>query len=298
MWITLLQELQRTYTQLQTQLNQCNTALQHSDWPFFDPAKPNDITPPNRVALVNTMLSISPHMPASDTINAGLLCATPANIALLEQLNHTKQAFKKAVGRIRAFETKDGKTRIDVLIDRVLKEEGRRGESLRAAFRDIGFSGVDLLRCYANIRILPKKLESISWTWAKKHASIIKITQPEALLLADELPSPRAKEVALYLLGQLPKQTPLVIQKQLPNQLRANIKWQEDKQIHRKAITVSGVVVSQDPSLPKITWRDNPGPPCASKPVRGDRRIDPTPYIKSLNIHCYLDEIPIHAAQT
>lgn len=289
MWITLLQDLQHTYTQLQSQLGLCNHALQHGDRPFFNPAQPNDITATNRVALVNTMLSISPPTPASDIINAGLLCAAPDHITQLEQLNHTKQAFKEAVGRIRAFETKDGKTRIDVLIDRVLKEEGRRGESLRAAFREIGFNGIDLLRCYANIRILPKKLESISWTWAKKHASIIKTTQQEALLLAEELPSPRAKEVALYLLGQLPKQTPLVIQKQLPNQLRANIKWQEDKHIHRKAITVSGVVVSQDPALPKITWRDNPGPPCASQPVRGDRRIDPTPYIKSLNIHCYLD---------
>lgn len=285
MWITLLHDLQNTYTQLDARLKQCNKAVQGEPLPFFDPIAPTIVTPKARAALVSTMLSTQP----CSSVNAGLVCSAAPNVALLEQLNTAKLAFKEAVGRIRAFETKDGKTRIDVLIDRVLKEEGRRGESLRAAFREIGFNGIDLLRCYANIRILPQGLESISWTWAKKHASIIKTTAQEAQLLAQELPSPRAKEVALHLLSQLPIHTPLVIQKQLPNQLRANIKWQEDKQIYRKAITVSGVVVHQSATLPKMIWRDNPGPPSASRLVRGDRRIDPTPYIKSLNIHCYLE---------
>lgn len=289
MWITLLHDLQNAYTQLQRLLKQCNLALSAEHYPFFDPVKPTDASQQTRATLVNTMLSIqAPSVLLPHTMNAGLICSANENIELIEQLNAAKLAFKNAVGCIRAFETKDSKTRIDVLIDRVLKEEGRRGESLRAAFRDIGFNGIDLLRCYANIRILPQGLESISWTWAKKHASIIKTTKEEALLLAEELPAPNAKTVALRLLQQLPNNTPLVIQKQLPNQLRANIKWQENKEIHRKAITVSGVVINPSASLPKIIWRDNPGPPSPKRIIRDDRRIDPTPYIKSLNIHCYL----------
>lgn len=284
MWLTLLHDLQNSYSALQSALNASRQALSDESLPFFDPTNPTMVTEPLRQAFIGHALSLQP----SPTVTAGLLCASSATIEHIEQLNHAKNAFKEAVCRIRVHEKKDSKTRIDQLIERLLKEEGRRGESLRAAFRDIGFQGVDLLRCYANLRILPQGLESISWTWAKKHASIIKISKKEALALAAELPSPSAQTVALRLLEPLAPNTPLVMRKLLPNQLRANIKWQANNTVARKAITISGVVISPHPKLPQITWRDNPGPPSGDRMIREDRRINPEPFIKSLNIHSYL----------
>ncbi len=219
---------------------------------------------------------------------AGLVCATADTVDAVARLNHVKDQFQQAVATVRELGGSK-KTAIDKLVDRALHREGRRTEALERALSRLHLHRLDLLRCYAHIRVLPPKLESISWTWATRHSSIKLIELVEAEAMANALPVPATRSAVLHALSQLKPGEKLAMKKSLPNTLRANIVFWEEGIRKRKAINVSGILLSQDLNLPKhVIWRDDPG----ESPLRLERSdvaIQKLAYIPALNLYRYID---------
>jgi hypothetical protein len=228
--------------------------------------------------------------PGEVLARSGVVCCSPATIQEAMKLNSKKEAFQATIKSIREC-TNGKKTRIDKLIDRVLQQEGIRTKELEIALNRANLNRLDILRCYAKIRVMPKNLQSISWTWARTHSVIDPISREDAIKEAHALQNPETRDIVLSLLARLPPGEMLAYKKELPNQLRANLVWKEDGCIKRKAVTISGVVLSQDEILPKHVWRDDPGELDSDAPLgrlkRLDARIDPEPYIKALHLHLY-----------
>jgi hypothetical protein len=249
----------------------------------------------DREAAIKAMTQMWYLEPDESLPRAGVVCASSATIQEAENLNHHKAAFQTAIKSVRDTVTGE-KSRLDKLIDRVLlqqnEKERHRVEELQLALKRAQINRLDLLRCYAKIRVLPKDLMSISWTWARTHSVIDPISREEAIKQAENLSDGESKDIALSRLSSLAPGQMLAYKKKLPNQLRANLLYREDAEVKRKAVTISGVVLSQDGSLPKKwVWREDPGEldPKAPKDriTRLDSKIDPEPYIKSLHLHLY-----------
>ena len=249
----------------------------------------------DREAAIKAMTQMWYLEPDESLPRAGVVCASPATIQEAENLNQHKTAFQTAIKSVRDTVTGE-KSRLDKLIDRVLlqqnEKERRRVEELQLALKRAQINRLDLLRCYAKIRVLPESLMSISWTWARTHSVIDPISREEAIKQAENLSDGESKDIALSRLSSLAPGQMLAYKKKLPNQLRANLLYREDDEVKRKAVTISGVALSQDGSLPKKwVWRDDPGEldPKAPKDriTRLDSKIDPEPYIKSLHLHLY-----------
>ncbi|MGC1510052.1 hypothetical protein [Ketobacter sp.] len=226
---------------------------------------------------------------AGETLpTAGLVCCSKPTIRQAVKLNDAKHQFQEAIKQVRNGASGE-KSRIDKLVDRMLQQEGRRTEELIIALKRARLNQLDLLRCYAKIRIIEPGLHSISWTWAKTHSVIDPTNREEAMEMAEKLTHPHTRSRVMALLQDLPAGEPLAYKKKLPNQLRANLVWKEERVYRRKAVTISGIVLSQDKTLPKYVWRDDPGNDSpAERITRFDTKLNPEPYIKALHLHRYI----------
>ena len=223
---------------------------------------------------------------------AGIVCSSPSTMRAATTLNKRKSEFKTAVQAVRN-KGQSEKTRIDVLIDRVLKQQDKskrkRIEELTLALRRAQLNRLDLVRCYTQIRSLEKNLRSMSFTWAKSHSVIQQVPLEEAKERAEHLANEQTKKIALDLLNALKPGTVLAYKKSLPNQLRANLVYFDGDGVKRSAVTISGPVLSRDPKLPpKMIWRDNPqDQDVAARLTRTDSTVEIEPYVKALNLHLY-----------
>ena len=232
--------------------------------------------------------------PGESLETAGILCASDNTVTAATELNTCKDAFQQSVKAIRAIGKNDEKARIDRLIERALHIEGLRTEELKEALATARINRLDLLRCYAKIRLMPRDLQSISWTWAKTHCAIVQVSIDEAVEMADKLSNRATAGTVIDLLSRLPSGEKLAYKKNLPNQLRANLVWMEQEERKRKAVTISGIVISQDEVLPRYVWRDNPD---TLEPDQQNHRlsridigIEASPYIKALHLHRYISD--------
>lgn len=218
----------------------------------------------------------------------GVICASKDTVEAAAVMNHAKDNLQQAISLVRELGGSK-KTALDKLVDRALHREGRRTAELELALSRLQLHRLDLLRCYAHIRVLPSTLESISWTWATRHSSIKLIDLNEAETMANALPVPGTRNAVLHALRQLKPGEKLAMKKSLPNTLRANIVYWEEGVRKRKAINVSGILLSPDKHLPKhILWRDDPGDP-PLRLERSDVSIQKIPYIPALNLYRYID---------
>lgn len=244
---------------------------------------------PDAIAAVTRLLKLED----GETVPiAGVVCCSPTTIENAEALNAAKFNFQEAIKEFRE-KSKSLKgaqnIKLERLIERVLHEEGVKSDELELALKRTKLTDLDLLRCYAKVRILPAHLASISWTWAKTHSAIESISHADALKMAERLTG-EAREVAERLLSELPSNTKLAYKKALPNQLRANlIIINSSGGYVRQAVTFSGVALSPDSKLPPtLIWRDNPsGPTTEIRKSRIDAEICTEPYIKALHLHLY-----------
>lgn len=222
-------------------------------------------------------------------LGAGLICGNDHVVQAVESLNQAKAAFKAAVDAVRGNDKTN--STLFSLADQQLGHD-RRSEKLRDAMRTARISRLDLLKCYKVIRVMPSSLESLSWTWARTHTKSEPISMDDAERMAYQRLSGVERETVLSLLGNLPPGAPMTRLYKLPNQLRANIVWKEDGERKRKPLSISGIVVMPGDKLPKLVWRDDPGPRTDDEAalIRVDSKIDREPYIRSLGIHLYLDQ--------
>ena len=244
----------------------------------------------SREAAIRAMTRLWHPDVGESLVTSGLLCAGPETIRMTKTLNAAKDRFKNSVCAIRD-QSQKYKTRVQTLIDRILHEEGRRNEALQDALKVSRLNRLDLVRCYTHVRILPAHLRSISWTWATMHSTINRISLQEAVAMADELRDPEGRETALGLLRGLPPNTPLAYKKINANQLRANLVWYEEGKPQSKQVTISGVVLSQEATLPRTVWRDDPAklPPeqRQDRVARLDTSIEDQPFIRPLRLYRY-----------
>lgn len=250
-----------------------------------------------RDAVIKSLTQIWNLEAGEQIIEAGLICAPDNVIQCVHQLNIAKAAFKETVIAIRHSDgAAANNNNLTLVVDRhvtrgIKKSSIGRGEELKVAMNSAQINRLDLIRCYRQIRVLPDDLESISWTWARTHTASEPISLDEAVKLAEQLSKPETQKIALDLLGKLPPGVKLTLRKRLPNQLRANIVYLEDGDRKRKPVTISGIVISSNKTVPKYVWRPDPGPrddsDTSDRLTRMDSRINPEPYVSALNIHLY-----------
>jgi len=296
MFSVLVIDLLQSHQALESACNEFAAAVrrdQEIELPLLLPAYSG--TPGGeREAAITSMIQLWHLEPGEALVDAGLVCGSAETIAAACRLNDAKQTFQSAIKALRDAGPKGEKSRLDKLIDRVLHEEGKRTDELSLALKRVRISRLDLLRCYAKIRVLPRHLESLSWTWAKTHSSIVPVSMDEAIKMAQNLSNEETKETVLSLLSTCSQRERFVCKKKLPNQLRANLVYRdEDGKRKRKAVTISGVILSQDITLPRYIWRDNPdllAPEAQQERLsRLDTHIESEPFIKVLRLHRYID---------
>jgi hypothetical protein len=240
-------------------------------------------------AVVRSLTEIWHLEDGDELLGAGLICGNNEVVQAVDSLNEAKVAFKKAVDAIRG----DDKTNSTLfsLADQQLGHDGR-GDELREAMRTARIGRLDLLKCYKLIRVMPSSLESLSWTWARTHTKSEPITMEGAEKMAHQRLSGSNRDAVLGILGNLAPGTQMTRLYKLPNQLRANIVWKEDGERKRKPLSISGIVVMPGDKLPKLVWRDDPGPRTDDEAAltRADSKIDREPYIRALGIHLYLEQ--------
>lgn len=288
MFSTAVMAMIEAYEAFVTAQNQFSQAvLADSDLPLYLPGLEDGTSGRQLAAQTMTRSFFLP--PGETELPSGVVCSSDATLKSALHLNQKKDELQIAVTEVREIGGAK-KTSLDKLVDRALHREGRRTEELDLALGRMKLRRLDLLRCYAHIRILPPELESVSWTWATKHSSIKLIDLDEAEKMAEALPVAATRDAVLLALAGLKPGEKLALRKSLPNALRANIVFWEDKVRKRKAINVSGIMLSPSIRLPKhCLWRDDPGETAPNRLERSDVALEKEPYIKALKIYRYMD---------
>jgi len=216
---------------------------------------------------------------------SGMICASRKTVIIAEKLNTAKLEFKSVISEIKE-KTGQQKTRVSTLIERVLSDEKGRPEIIIDALRKARIGRLNLLFCYKKIQVLPPNLKSISWTWAKQHKEINRISRKDALAMLDSLNNTKTRMTVSRLLDHHPEHEPLAYVKDINRQLRANLVWVEGDSIKRKPIVTSNIVLLQDETLPKkYKWANDVSPDRLS---RSDIEISSEPFIRALNLYKYL----------
>ena len=218
---------------------------------------------------------------AKKQTDAGIICASDETVSAVENVNAAKKVFKATVLKIRDLPT--------------VKKSASRETALKQAMKSAGIQTLDLRECYRQIRIMPPHLEAFSWTWATSHARIQRLTFNQAMDLAEGLRDQDEKladTTVDILRRRCSPDQPLVRRVTLPNQLRANYVYRMDGDIVRKSCPVSGVVIAQQSTLPRLAWRPNPME-SENDVVRLPREsiIEKEPIIDALRLHRYVERV-------
>jgi len=242
-------EIAESIKQVETQvLNDGDAKL-----PLFIPGiDSND----GRLARIAAIKSMSRVRADSSLIKTGALCASNKTVAAVEQLNQAKDRFKEAVQSVKGGVKKTSKALQHMIL---ANAKLTRDDKLAAALKAMGALSFDLRTCYAHVRVLPENTQAISWTWAMKHKRMVTYTVADAFELASRMADEQARLAAEIQLKGLPSDEKLVQKIDMPPQLKANIQFIDDsKQLIKKSITVSGVLIVPQAFLPDTIWREQP----------------------------------------
>lgn len=214
-------------------------------------------------------------------LEAGIVYCPPEAANLIAEINEQKAHVKEIIKELRQGETK-GSTIATMAA-------GYQGQdpNVNEALARLNLPRLNLLWAYRQIHLLPQGLSTVSWLWTRPNA-IKRVSVKEALEMAENLDE-RAREYAIRVLASISPSQPLAYVKPVSEHLRVNISWipKGEKNLKRRMMTPSTVMLFQDSELPRIRW-----------PVRGekstrlprrDRKIERDPIIKSLRLHCYME---------
>ena len=149
-------------------------------------------------------------------------------------------------------------------------------------------SRLNLLWCYRQILVLPKNLNSVSWTWSTSSKSIDKISYTDALqLVENEIADENTQDLIKGILRAYQSHQLVRVKKVAPH-LRANITFDKDGVRTRKMVTTPTVIISQDATLPRIRWPDKDVK--NTRLGRIDIKLNPEPIVKALGIYTYIDQ--------
>lgn len=254
----------------------CLDDINHQGFKLFVPGVTEQ-----QVALASVLPMIGQYRVSSDQPKSALMCASQQTIEAIIKLNKAKDEFKLTVASINSAQEKTARA----IKNQLMKL--KRTELLSNALRSLDNSTIDLRTTYAHIQILPPNLESVSYTWATKHATYKKIKVSDAIKIANQMSDDKVKLAALIALENLPPNELLAEKIDTQPALKANLKYTDDNdQLIRKTIAVSGLLVVQDKSLPVHLWRDLPGEPASrlSRP----KLIESTPCVPVMKLYRYV----------
>lgn len=220
-------------------------------YPVFIPTHDTDDVERRSLAARQQAVKESTGLTIDDVLDkhfeAGLICASPEIVSAVDALNEAKADFKDVVLQIRALATGN--------------KHQARDTFLTQAMKSAGIQTLHLRECYRQIRIMPPGLDVFSWTWATSHARIQKVSFEKAMQMAENLRD-RDEQLADIVIDILRKKCSpyevLARRVPLPNQLRANYVYRKDDQLIRKSCPLSGIVIAQQNTLPRLVWRPNP----------------------------------------
>lgn len=224
-------------------------------------------------------------------IRSGIVCASPATVDAIEALNLAKAAFKETVVAFRKAQDNE-KHSNHLLLRRFLEQTNEsipvdEWSDLEISFARLQWHRLDLLHCYANVRILPPDTHTVSWTWATVHSAQTVIKKERAIQLAMALDDPEKQAIALADLGKV-RQNELIQFKRLPPQLRMNVMHPGGKNGRSTAYTVSGILIQPNTRLPEYIWRPAPVPDTHKlrrRVKRSDAALSAEPCVPLLHLY-------------
>jgi len=220
---------------------------------------------------------------------SGLIHAPDRALALVPEINAAKDRLKSTILALR----QDSGLK-NAGVNRLAAHSAgpSRDPAVVEALKAIKAQRLNLLSAYRHLTVLPDRLESVSWSWARQRA-ITRVSLDEAQVMAENLHD-HARETALSLLAGLDPQEPLARVKPVAPHLRVNLVYQvEDpttKQLERtrKATTAATVFLMPQTQLPRVRWPGDTPPP-ARQHTRSDAKIEAEPFIYALNLYRYMD---------
>lgn len=243
-----------------------------------------------RLAALNSITRTFKTLKNEEDLLSGILCVSDQLANQVEIFNNTKMTFTHLVTKAHRLLSVSLTYNSGRFISNLIKNEIRinpKTEELELkSIEDIVYKQLDLKACRCKIRILPKKLNMFSWTWATNHKRIVKITKESALQLIDSLTGDTLID-AIKAIQSCPddffaKVTPL------SEQLRANYVYYEDGVRVPKSTPISGVVVVPQKILPRLLWRGPPSQRSDISPrLQRESNIQETPIVPDLNLYRY-----------
>lgn len=255
------------------------TSILSSHGQFYLPPAANSPNNPRSYIAENlTDLWLSSDYQRKPVVS-GLLCAAKDLVDAVNLLNIAKDDFRLAVLKVRGGNKSKHKFKFE--------QHLRADPEFREILREYKLSNIDLEACYTHIRILPKHLSAVRWTWAMKAHGVEKIRISDLIKRLEEHESPM-KDIIMERLVKM-KNTDFIVEK-VPKrpQLKVNIGYFAETGYVNFPFSCSGVMLSQDEILPpseRIVWRSQNE--VKQRKARGESIICDDPFIKYTNFYQY-----------
>lgn len=277
----LIAEIISTFDLLQNELGLFRGSLASDDMPIWLPPSFNS----KRQQAAKALSALWYNDLVENLPPSGLACCSKDTLNLAIRVNQAKSEFEKRVIELRDSSPQK-KTKIGMLVNGALKD-AKRCPEVQAGLQQAKLSRLNLQCAYKLIKKVPPDLRSISWTWARNHKQIETMTKSDAVSQAHDLLDPSVRDLALDLLSKISSNDKLAQVKYKTNpQLKANLVYGKVSELERKQIVTSNVLLIDAEKLPIIKWpREEPD----ERISRSDSKLDPSPYIKALNLHLYLN---------
>ena len=243
-----------------------------------------------RLAAIESLTRIFRPLKNESPLQAGILCASDTLTNKIHDFNDAKSRFIFLCSKAQRVHS----VSLKVNNGRFISKTIRKGISdnigdiptpskLEA---DILCKQIDLLACRSKIRVMPRNVDSLSWTWASKHTSMHKITKAEALELALKQPEPNRESI--YRTIDDCSDEHFVKIKPIKEQLRANYAFTVNNLRKWTSTSISGVVISPQTELPRVLWRKPPSQRQTKSPrLQRERSIHTDPFIKEISLYRY-----------
>ncbi|VAW56852.1 hypothetical protein MNBD_GAMMA07-474 [hydrothermal vent metagenome] len=277
----LLINLYDAFKKLQENLDETNRIIAASNLPVWLP----ESIEPNRQLAADAITECW-YQDENVFPLSGLISVSPDHLGIITNpktgTNKLKQNFKAEIIKLKKASKKK-----KVSLDKMIESVGR-DEEVAEAMKILRISRLNLLWCYRQILVLPKGLNSVSWTWASSHKSILPVTYQEVLDLIDkDIENEGTKNLIKEILTNHQNRKLVQMKKVVPH-LRANITYIVNGEKKRKMVTTPTVIISQDTILPRIRWPEKDIK--NTRLSRSDIKINPDPIIKALGIYTYINE--------
>ncbi len=224
--------------------------------------------------------------PREIIVAAGFIGASNETIALAEMVNLRKFHFKQNMLALKTTKLSLKEKKIAEGIQLILSN---RPSSTSRALHNIGLARLHLKQCYRQLPVLKQAPKKINWTWAHTR-SIKKITAAKACEMLAKKGNHTHIALQLQKCQTLPANEPLAIIQELAPHLRANIVFEEKKQIKRMMIKgplpIFFPAASHTP-CPEFKPPKEKQDKNKNRMIRNDVRIDPVVFLPAIRAHRY-----------